>query len=65
VGCENVDGDGRRELLQATVRDVGPKKTWRKEIYRLETDRLVLLRDGELPGDGDPVERANALVKDC
>lgn len=66
-GCEDVDGDGRRELLQVTVRDGRSKATWSKEIFRLEVDRLVLLRTdhGELSRAGDPVDRANALVKSC
>lgn len=55
-GCEDVDGDGRRELLQVTVRDGRAKATWSKEIFRLEVDRLVLLRTvrGELSKEGDP-----------
>ncbi len=66
-GCEDIDGDGRREIVQVTVRRHGSRVGWTKEIYRLTGATLTPLttRTGEATTAGMPWEQAATLVGRC
>lgn len=66
-GCDDIDHDGRRELVQVTVRRHGREVAWTKEIYRLAgaTLSLVTTETGNAPAKGVPWEQAATLVGRC
>jgi hypothetical protein len=66
-GCDDLNHDGHRELVQVTVRRHGTGVTWTEEIYRLAgaTLTLVTTRTGEAAATGAPWEQAATLVGRC
>ena len=66
-GCDDTDGDRKREVIQVTVHRTGNRASWTKEIYRVSGARLILLRTttGTVRATDDPSQQAEALVPDC
>jgi hypothetical protein len=66
IGCEDGDSDGRRELVQVTVRDEGQMLRWTKEFYALEgrSASLITEESGTLPAS-DENDPADALTSPC
>ena len=66
-GCEDTDGDGRREVIQVTVHRKGSEASWTKEAYRVDRARLILLRTttGTVRATEEPSEQAEGLVPNC
>jgi hypothetical protein len=66
-GCEDVDGDDRREVVQVTVRHEGKLARWARETYRLEGTLMPLLsrKTGETNAESVPWQQAASLVGRC
>ncbi|MGH8992984.1 MAG: hypothetical protein ACRDZ7_15865 [Acidimicrobiia bacterium] len=66
-GCDDIDGDGRREVIQVTVKREGTTARWTKEAYRLAGVTMPLVRTwtGTAPAAGDPWEQADSLAGRC
>lgn len=66
-GCGETTRDGRRKIIQITVRQHDARATWTKENYRIDGARLVPLSttSGEGPAIGDPTDQARSLVASC
>lgn len=66
-GCEDIDGDGRREIVQVTVHRRAASAIWTKEIYDLNraTMTLVETRTGSAKAESYPWQQAHTLAGTC
>ena len=67
IGCEDVDGDGEREVVQATVESINGVLHWTKDAYRIDgTDATWIWTDSGTLGEGEiDWDTAKKLTKPC
>ena len=66
-GCSDPDHDGRREIVQVTLRRQGATASWTKEFYQLDRAAMtkVATKTGAQRTNGYVWEQADSLVRPC
>ncbi len=65
-GCDDIDGDGRREVIQVTVRPHETGAQWTKEAYHLTGATIELVKtETRTTGSGPPEDQAVSLAGHC